>query len=617
MANCPDLGTPIRKPAGKGAFETQPRKVDAWLENLPRANVGECARRIFDALTRTNRQQFRYRHRIHLLEALREPVATVSTQMRKHFIGSTYPLPEKAYQIASATRELNAAMATGYKIAIEDLIGASLLMIDNRTLLMLMHRAMTYMTNVLLISYQAYSEFPADTWSVLHRLYAFAEKKKLHRVAVADEQHQYINKSTVENEYVRALLLFLSSPYHLRHGEIGNVHINLERWFSHTRLRNYTGKEDKGFIIDLEADVPPRVIGLVDTGEARKSWRVLETENIIATLNKEKEHSVETVSNTLITMGMEDAALPPDLLAKLINAWDARTKRRFPRDERRESVRAMIGMTSIHCGLLRQTRADNAAGRVFNRHSRMLQAMFDDAPHFEAQEVKDVNVEEPDVWESVFNHEIPDDRGDLFGKAAPAGAGGKTGEQDDEQAGGAGDVVCQADEWLVVNESAGGLCIQCHNDCISRVQVGELVGIRRETQAGSQFLLGLVRWMRSLGSKGIEAGVMLLAPNAIPVGIALAVDASTAKQYRRGLLLPGNPATQHRASLVTPAHPFRSGAVVNVFFLGKESQVRLGREIGNSGYCAQFHFDIVSSLNRKALGEAPPDDEFGDVWTSI
>lgn len=613
MAHCPDLGTPVRKPADKTGFNTQPRKVDEWLEGLPRANVGECARQIFTVLTSTNRQQFKYRHRIHLLETLREPVAFVSTQMRKHFIGSTFPLPERAHQIASATRELNAGMATGYKIAIEDLVNSSLLMTDNRTLLTLMHRAISYMTQVLLISYQAYSEFPAETWAALHRLYAFAEQKKLHRVPVADEQHQHINKSTVENEYVRALLLFLSSPYHLRHGEIGNVHINLERWFTHTRLRNFTGKEEKGFVIDLDTDVPPRVMALVDTSAARKSWRILDTENIIGVLKKEMERSAETVSNTLITMGMEDAALPQDLLAKLINAWDAQTKRRFSRTKRNEPVRAAVGMSAIHCGLLRQTRADNAAGRVFARHGRALQAMFADTAHFEAQEVKDVNIEEPDVWESVFNRDVPADRGNLLGETPTKAE--DSGERQMDM--GTVSQECKVDGWTILNESAGGLCIQCREDCMSRVQVGELIGIERQAEERTHWLLGMVRWMRSVGNEGVEAGVMLLAPNAIPIGIALSVDAASAKHYQRGLLIPGSAASGNKASLVTPAHPFRSGAIVKVFFLGKETQARLGKQIANSGYCAQFHFDVVSSLNRRAVGEDKPDDEFGDVWTSI
>jgi hypothetical protein len=601
MGRRPEFVIPKRKRAGKDTFDANPRKVAHWLSELPRANAGETARRIFQALTNTNQYHIKCRNRVNLLESLREPTQFVCEHMQKRFVGETFPLPEKNRQIAVASRQLADSMATGYKIAIDDLLNDSLFFTDRRTLGLLLHRAITYLTRVLLISYQAYTEFPAEVWADLHKLFAFAEQRKLHRIPIADEQHQYINKTTVETEYTRALLLFLSSPYHLRHGEAANVHVNLERWMSHVKLVPYTGEETGGFVINLETDDPPRFVSLVDAEWANMDCRVLNTDSLIDELEKEKERSTENVSSTLITMGRQDAALPHDLLKKLITAWRAADKRRFARAEKNEVVRAATGMTSIHCGLLKQTIDSSVAGKVYDFHRESLRDMFNRSAEYDSRDITDVNTPKADVWDMVYSNRTSDVQ--VKSEAADAEHDAKV------------DQSCAIDSWNVINESAGGLLMRCAGDLSAHVQVGELIAVERMAGEHWTWSLGLVRWMKTHGDEGMEIGVLMLAPDAIPVGVTLAVDATTKRQFQRALLVPGSVASRHQTTLITPPYPYRAGAVVSVFFMGNETRLQLTKQLGNSGLCAQFHFKVLQSA--AARDKKPVEDEFNDVWKLI
>ena len=100
-------------------------------------------------------------------------------------------------------------------------------------------------------AYQSYSPFLNKHWGELHKLYRFAEKRKLLKTKINDELHSYVTKTSVTTEYARILLLSLSSPYHLRQGESGKVFDALERWLNEPIVRPLNDNDkDQGKFID-------------------------------------------------------------------------------------------------------------------------------------------------------------------------------------------------------------------------------------------------------------------------------------------------------------------------------------------------------------------------------
>ncbi|MDH5778845.1 MAG: molecular chaperone, partial [Gammaproteobacteria bacterium] len=66
------LDLPAREKPDKSAFDIRPRKLEAWIGNLPRANLGETARQVYKAIKETNHLSFNHTDRAHFLELMRE-----------------------------------------------------------------------------------------------------------------------------------------------------------------------------------------------------------------------------------------------------------------------------------------------------------------------------------------------------------------------------------------------------------------------------------------------------------------------------------------------------------------------------------------------------------------
>ena len=132
---------------------------------------------------------------------MREPVDYATRSMKKHFIGVSLPLPEKSQKITAITKELFSSMATGYMIALEDMINDNLIIIDKKPMAMLIQRAMNYISLVMLTAYQSYSQFNTHYWGELHKLFQFAEEKNILKSKITDELRSFSDKSTIGMQY--------------------------------------------------------------------------------------------------------------------------------------------------------------------------------------------------------------------------------------------------------------------------------------------------------------------------------------------------------------------------------------------------------------------------------
>ena len=107
------LHIPEQQAPAKGATPQHPRKLKKWLASLPHANMGEMTRQIYGAVRDLNRQTMPNKYRIENMELLREPARNIFSNLEKHFINRTLPLPEKSQKIVylnqSLLREISAA----------------------------------------------------------------------------------------------------------------------------------------------------------------------------------------------------------------------------------------------------------------------------------------------------------------------------------------------------------------------------------------------------------------------------------------------------------------------------------------------------------------------------
>ncbi len=609
------LAIPARQKPGKDSFNIRPRNVERWLDALPKANLGETARQIYRCLKETNQLDLSHQHRTRYLESLRETVQYITDSMRKHFFGLTYPLPRKNQKIAAATREINLAMAVGYKIALEDALKSSVLFQDKKHLTLLIHRAISYTGRALLTSYQVYSPYPEGMWGELNKLYAFAELRKLQHLGIADFRLMYGEKSTIEEEYLRNCLLWLASPYKLRQGEAVKIYNSLERFTRDCAIHKLDNPDHPAaqglFAINLASEAPPGALSHHLKRPNHSVCRIINTDALAERLRQDILESEDVVTTTLSGIDMGRRDLSHDLLRRLLTAWGLETHRTFPRINKKEHVQVAAGLTSIHQIL------------VDAHQSNKTDAEFGHTAEFESSVVENLTDEKPDIWNMVYpsgsdvqltqivTSELKKEESSPseLEKELPVLADSVNDDDPIEE-----------NSWVIINESARGYCLKYTEEGAAKAQVGELIGIRRRISNRSwKWNIGVIRWMKFNPERELELGIEMLNANAAAIGMRVAAKTRN-QSYHRTLLLPDVKANNQPASLVTGPVPWRVGNKLTLNILGKNVQVELTRMLQNTGLFAQFQFEFLQE--KKQVQEVKKEDwledqDFGQIWSTI
>lgn len=606
------LDVPNRTLPDNTAFNIRPRKLAIWINALPRANLGETAKQIYAVLQQTNQVAYPYQDRIRFLETLREPLNYVTRSMKKHFIGVSLPLPDKSQKIASITKELLSSMATGYKIALEDTLANNLMIFDKKPLAMLTHRCISYIGQSFLSSYQSYSPFSDKYWDELHKLYDFAEKRKILKIKIRDELHPFADKTSVTTEYARILLLSLASPYHLRHGETGKVYDALERWLTNPIIRPYSDadKETGKFVDNLAQAHAPSALylalskNIIDT----RTLRIIDTFEIAEKLEYELKNNQDVGASTITTIDITHTDLSHDLIRRLLIAWGVASKRHFPRTNKNEQIIITIGLSAAHQFITQKAQAkDN--GQYTNKYNQRA--------HFESTEVKlnssDHKATSDDVWGLIYPSNLARGLEPLVEHELSLQDNNniniETGITESKQ--------YQTDNWLIINESAKGLMIDHKDELNNKAQVGELVSFRRQSNTQDQrWGIGVIRWLKFNQDKSLQMGIETLNPNGAAVGIRSASTPNAPLQ--RTLMLPELKNLKQPTCLITSPVPWREGHKITINMLGKEIPATLTKSIQNTGLFAQFQFEINSQNTPQEKDKnIEKEQDYSNIWSSI
>ncbi len=614
MAKQIGLDVPTRTRPGKTAFSIRPRKVAAWIEALPRANLGETARQLFTVLHETNQYRYPVQDRIRFLEAIREPLHYVTNSLKKHFVGVGLPLPEKNHNIASITRELFNSMATGYKIALEDTLARRWFMLDKQPIAILLHRCLRYSSQHFLAAWQAYSPVEEQHWAELHKLYRFAEQHRLLKRRIRDEYLSFRDKTSLATEYSRILLLSLASPCHLRQGEVGKVHDALERWLHKPIIRplRRDERDSNKFVDNLARATAPIALSLSHHAENTdlEQLRVIETEALSRQIEHELEHTTDSGASTITTLDLVTTELSRSLLQRLQVAWGVANKRFFPRQQKHEQVKITIGLTAAHQFITRQAR---------NMDDGQYVSKYDQRAHFESTELRLKQAQDnkaEDVWGVLYPKELSrldplgGDNLSLLDPDAPEISETTEKPKQPQQ-------QFHTDNWVLLNESIKGLMLNNQHKVSNKAQVGELVSIHRHNNGhAGKWHIGVIRWLKQEHDNSLQMGLEILNPDAAAIGIRAASTPNAPLQ--RSLMLPELKNLKQPASLILNPVPWREGNRVMINMLGKEVPARLGKIIQSTGLFSQFEYRILADEKKEDDNTTSSDiTDFQQIWSSI
>ena len=583
-----ELRIPARHDPVAGSRDIRPKKVEEWISGLPLANLGETARQVYNALLEFNSLNINVSDRMSIMEQFRPTAQYITNSLKKHFVGQMFPLSAKNRKIAELAREIFSQMAAGYKIIIVDTQAAPA-KIDPRFMATSIHRAMRYLSGVLLGTYQIYDPYPPGVWGEIHQLLQLAESNNLHEIRIADTDFTLVKESTISDVYKQSMLLALACPYRLRRGEVEQVNSALERWASHTKLMSgQQASSSQGiFVVNLSKDAAPSYL-ILQNEKDLSNCRILDPQGLTTVIREEMIQTRERGNGQHAANG--NVSL--DIMRRLMLAWGVVPKRRFNRIKKSATVLVAMGLSTAHHFISHEA---DATPHGEQRPDFTRPAEFTSVPSTNEHH------EMPPLWE-LKGHSIEWSKREAGEQARRTPASHYN---------------CQT--WHMTNVSAGGYCLLWDNAETTQAQVGELLCIQEQGLGDADHWgIGVIRWMKSSPDQGLELGIQMLAPSAAPVATRIANENAMSGEFQRSLLLAQIKAIDQPASVLVPSLNHQVGQVLTVNAHGNESQIQLTKLLENTGTFAQFQFTPLNTSGVETRHDKPGETaDFDSLWSSL
>lgn len=573
-----------------------PRDLKRWIAGLPKANIGETARQLYQSLVELNQFVTPSENRLQLLELLRPEVSFVCQHLERHFLNQAIVLDERPRKVANLCQALQNHLAVGYKLIISRVIARTGKDRD-QLLAVSLQRASHSLCSPLIRASQLYCPVPEGLWLELHQLYQIACEQRLQRQVIRDPLARHTQGLSTEQTYVIALLLGCARTNQMRQNGIARLAEALEPWSTLIKLQ--AGDDpDSLFVLAPQIDGPPRYKSLYQSSELHNLLGI-DTQPLVDAIKEYLSLAEDERSKSRL---MIPDGVSLDLLQHVAAAWGDIAERTFQRTPGQGSLTLCIGMTALHFFLSGR----RSFGEVLKRPVEIGAAVF-----------KPVTGE-PDVWSSAFDaqrtaadeihfEEIQ------YTKVTP-------GEQAQPESNGENYPTFPL---AIVNHSPGGYCLSWPKDVPSQLQAGEILGVQDSPSQG--WSVAIVRWIRQVRGGGTQMGIELIAPHARPCGLQLLRKGEQNSQYLRALLLPEISAISRPASLITPRLPFQEGSKVLINDHGEEHRAVLTRKQVSTGSFSQFEYHrvgveeasagtpVTASQSQKPAGE----EDFDSLWKSL
>jgi hypothetical protein len=583
--------------------EANPREIKRWVAGLPKANLGETSRLLYQALVELNQLACTADTRLQLLELLRPEVYYVCKHLERHFLNQAVVLDERPRKVANLCQALQNHLAIGYKLIVVQEVGSTAREPLQR-LVTALQRASHSLCGSLIRASQLYCPVPEGLWLELHQLYQIGCNQQLQRISVRDEQAQHATTPSLslEQTYLVALLIGCARCNQMRQSGIARLAEALEPWCALVKLQP-ASLASSLFAIAPLVDGPPRYKSLFPAGDQSKLLGIDSqplADAIREYLLLPAEHRKQ--SQLLVPDGFS-----LDVLQHLSAAWGDISERTFQRNSGQGNLNLSIGMSSVHYYIAGQIPFSEVLKKTAQTVKFSAHAV-DSGPDiwggaFDAQRITHWEPGMP-MEEIVYKAQDPS-------KPVSEPAAEETVE------------LYPTYSLSIVNHSPGGYCLSWPKEVPGQLQAGEILGL--QDSPNQAWSVAVVRWIRQVRGGGTQMGIELVAPFAQPCGLQLMRKTEQNSQFLRALLLPAIAAISRPATLITPRLPFQEGNKVLINLNGVEQRAVLSRKQTSTGSFTQFEYrrvelssapqgmPVTASGGQAKAGE----EDFDSLWKSL
>lgn len=249
------LQVPKQHDFSNPAVELSPKRLAAWLNELPLLNLSLSAKALLEALVPTNLQPMPAKTRIRLLELYRQTLVTVFDSLDEQALRGQ-PLSTQQRALA---RQHGAALyrelAIGYKLVVRELHGQD----PNRQPFWhaALYRAMEATTLTLLDCFRGYQAPPTFAFLELHQLHVLAEQTGVLGTPPRLEK-ELLDQGSIDDLYRRLLMLSVADPYRLPAGAAVKLYRLLAPFAAQAVLRPYQETAPAGcYVVERGGDSAP------------------------------------------------------------------------------------------------------------------------------------------------------------------------------------------------------------------------------------------------------------------------------------------------------------------------------------------------------------------------
>ncbi len=493
--------------------------VEQWASRLPLVNIDETTQQLAMAVAEVSILNAPASLRFDLVESLRPLVHYVYSRADRAASAG-----QREYSNTPA-HALQSNLCRAYEYVFKETLEAPDEGADPTLLPCAGHRLLSELSVMGLRSLQYYAPLPAHFWRELNETYLHLDEGGYAGFSLEDTENAS-RPLTIQESYLRTLLLAASKPNQLLQRDLTNVYGALENWCQHATL---SSKQNKAlYVIDLGSNRGPQ---LTRFAKRLVNPRTIHTE----VLAYEIDAYLREVATDLV---VPDYVNQP-LLAHLASAWSVVQPRNFRRIQAEGEVRVCVGLHAVHYflagGVGFEGQISNADELLRREVNPFLEVQFeasrpgmDDDPWSRPSRIPiNPNIERPEeILAPSLKEKLQDREYEHF-------------------------------ETEAVNTSPGGYCLQWRDDLPDNAKVGELIATRDENDP--RWRVALIRWISREGdgdAARTNMGVELLSPRAIPLAARVIQKRGGSTNYSRALLLPAIDMINQPQTLITPSLPF-------------------------------------------------------------
>jgi hypothetical protein len=572
-------------------FELEINAVARWVDGLHKANLGDTARQLYQAIHELNSVRLPPQQRLELLEILRKPVYFASKALAKHYLGQPIVLPEKPAHAAQLADALHHQLAIGYSItAVHIVTNADSVTAQSPAQLLAtaLHRAISDYSINLVRHGQLYQAAPEGYWHQLHQFYHVAKAQKLLDIP---QQDKHLGDCTIAEAYKRALLLGSCKANQLSQNHFTHLLEACSLW---AKLVEFCDQEAGLLAVDLLADEPPTYKSQLATNVSQPLF--INVQAIVSQLQSLLENS-----DALGLVSVGDNSLSIELIQHLHHYWKEQQHRKAKRIDTDNRIDLCVGLSATHHFIAGEVSFET----LLDGQSANAICMEKENPFLQSDSSS--GHRKKDIWDSPYEANVGNI--DVSLESIQFGNGSVSEKKEST------DNKYYRHNASTINFSATGYRIAWPKEIPAQLKPGEIVGLREAKN--QRWSIATIRWVENDSAGSPQLGLELLCPSGTPYGARILHKKGDDTQFIRVLVLPSLPHIKQPYTLLTPKVPFKTGQKVVLSQQGRELVLQLKEQLNQQGNYCQFTFDKAMAPIGSKTKQASDSGEFDSFWDNL